>query len=231
MGARLRVGNPTGTRGSWHGRDGDADSFPGRSFEGWVGFISPIAEFTPKTVQTEDLRTSLVYEVRIYVKDPDNELRLGMPATVRLDPPQGRDVAGCPADGRLIVTAAAAQIAVAAAGLGKRFRRKTGEVVVALDDVSFAARSGTLTAIVGPDGAGKTTLLRLMCGLMKAEAGTLSVIGRDVAATPQEIQDRIGYMPQKFGLYEDLTVQENLDLYADLHGVNAGKRSVASIRA
>ena len=122
------------------------------------------------------------------------------------------------------MTAAAAQAAVAAAGLGKRFRRKTGEVVVALDEVSFTARSGTLTAIVGPDGAGKTTLLRLMCGLMKAEAGTLSVIGRDVAATPQEVQDRIGYMPQKFGLYEDLTVQENLDLYADLHGVNPHER-------
>jgi HlyD family secretion protein len=58
------------------------DSFPGRRFDGWVGFISPVAEFTPKTVQTEDLRTSLVYEVRVFVKDPSDELRLGMPATV-----------------------------------------------------------------------------------------------------------------------------------------------------
>jgi HlyD family secretion protein len=60
------------------------DSFPGRRFEGWVGFISPVAEFTPKAVQTEELRTSLVYEVRIFVKDPNDELRLGMPATVHL---------------------------------------------------------------------------------------------------------------------------------------------------
>jgi HlyD family secretion protein len=60
------------------------DSFPGRRFEGWVGFISPVAEFTPKAVQTEDLRTSLVYEVRVFVKDPSDELRLGMPATIRL---------------------------------------------------------------------------------------------------------------------------------------------------
>jgi HlyD family secretion protein len=60
------------------------DSFPGRSFEGWVGFISPVAEFTPKAVQTEELRTSLVYEVRVFVKDPVNGLRLGMPATVHL---------------------------------------------------------------------------------------------------------------------------------------------------
>ena len=59
------------------------DSFPDRRFDGWVGFISPVAEFTPKAVQTPELRTSLVYEVRVFVKDPQNELRLGMPATVR----------------------------------------------------------------------------------------------------------------------------------------------------
>jgi HlyD family secretion protein len=58
------------------------DSFPDRRFEGWIGFISPVAEFTPKTVQTEELRTSLVYEVRVFVKDPSDELRLGMPASV-----------------------------------------------------------------------------------------------------------------------------------------------------
>jgi HlyD family secretion protein len=61
-----------------------ADSFPGRRFEGWVGFISPVAEFTPKEVQTEELRTSLVYEVRVFVKDQADDLRLGMPATVYL---------------------------------------------------------------------------------------------------------------------------------------------------
>jgi HlyD family secretion protein len=60
------------------------DSFPDRRFEGWVGFLSPVAEFTPKTVQTEELRTSLVYEVRVFVKDLQDELRLGMPATVHL---------------------------------------------------------------------------------------------------------------------------------------------------
>jgi HlyD family secretion protein len=60
------------------------DSFPDRHFDGWVGFISPEAEFTPKTVETPDLRSSLVYEVRVFVKDPQDELRLGMPATVHL---------------------------------------------------------------------------------------------------------------------------------------------------
>jgi HlyD family secretion protein len=60
------------------------DSFPKRRFAGWVGFVSPVAEFTPKTVETPDLRSSLVYEVRVFVKDPDDDLRLGMPATVYL---------------------------------------------------------------------------------------------------------------------------------------------------
>ncbi len=62
-----------------------SDSFPGKPIEGWIGFISPTAEFTPKVVQTEELRTKLVYEVRVFVKDPDDLLRLGMPVTVIVD--------------------------------------------------------------------------------------------------------------------------------------------------
>jgi HlyD family secretion protein len=66
------------------------DSFPNRRFAGWVGFVSPVAEFTPKTVETPDLRSSLVYEVRVFVKDPDDDLRLGMPATVYLPLESGK---------------------------------------------------------------------------------------------------------------------------------------------
>jgi ABC-2 type transport system ATP-binding protein len=82
-----------------------------------------------------------------------------------------------------------------------------------------------LTALVGPDGAGKTTLIRLAAGLLRADSGQLEVLGIDVARDPQQIQDRISYMPQRFGLYEDLTVSENLDLYADLHGVTQEARA------
>jgi ABC-2 type transport system ATP-binding protein len=106
----------------------------------------------------------------------------------------------------------------------KTFRRDAGDVVPALDGVSLEVGHGTLTALVGPDGAGKTTLMRLAAGLMAADAGALKVLGVDVVADPQQIQARIGYMPQKFGLYEDLSVQENLDLYADLHGVTVAAR-------
>jgi ABC-2 type transport system ATP-binding protein len=110
-------------------------------------------------------------------------------------------------------------LVVSARDVSKTFRLDTGEVVKALDAVSLEAGHGMLTALVGPDGAGKTTLLRLAAGLMRADAGELKVLGIDVAADPQQVQERIGYVPQKFGLYEDLTVQENLDLYADVHGV------------
>ena len=89
----------------------------------------------------------------------------------------------------------------------------------ALQGINMQIKAGQLTALVGPDGAGKTTFLRLIAGLYKPTAGSLEVLGMDVAKDPQSVQDRISYMPQKFGLYEDLSIQENLDLYADLHGV------------
>ena len=109
-------------------------------------------------------------------------------------------------------------------GVHKTFRRKTGETVKALDNVSFTARRSTLTALVGPDGGGKTTLLRMIAGLVAADAGLVRVLGMDAGADPQSVQERIGYMPQKFGLYEDLTVQQNLDLYAELHGIGTQAR-------
>lgn len=148
-----------------------ADGVSDHRFDGRIKFVSSVAEFTPKTIQTEALRTSLVYEVR------------------------------------------------------KAFRRQTGETVDALGCVSFEARAGTLTVVAGPDGAGKTTLIRTVAGLLPLDGGEATVAGIDVAAAPQDVQDRIGYMPQRFGLYEELTVRVNLDLYADLHGVAPSERS------
>ena len=108
---------------------------------------------------------------------------------------------------------------VRAEGLTRRFTGPDGRPLVALDRVSLSVARGQLTALVGPDGAGKTTLMRMMAGLLAPDEGSLHVLGLDVTRNAQEVQDRISYMPQRFGLYEDLSVQENLDLYADLHGV------------
>ncbi|ENV02858.1 MULTISPECIES: ATP-binding cassette domain-containing protein [Acinetobacter] len=96
--------------------------------------------------------------------------------------------------------------------------------ISAIVDLNMQINKGELTALVGPDGSGKTTLLRLIAGLYKATSGSLNVLGIDVSKNPQAVQDRISYMPQRFGLYEDLSIQENLDLYADLHGVSKDVR-------
>jgi ABC-2 type transport system ATP-binding protein len=119
---------------------------------------------------------------------------------------------------------------VVADRLRKTFTAPGGGPLHAVSDVSLRVRPGELTALVGPDGAGKTTLLRMMAGLLKPDDGTLQVLGIDVARNPQAVQDRISYMPQRFGLYEDLSVQENLDLYADLHGVPQAVRRACFAR-
>ncbi|MDX3924210.1 MAG: ATP-binding cassette domain-containing protein [Shinella sp.] len=103
--------------------------------------------------------------------------------------------------------------------------KRFGAASPALDAVSGAIRGGEITGLVGPDGAGKTTLIRLMTGLMLPDAGAISVLGFDTAANAAGIHSAIGYMPQRFGLYEDLSVQENLDLYADLRGLPENERA------
>ena len=119
----------------------------------------------------------------------------------------------------------AAAPAVDAKELRREFAGEGKLIVRALDGVSLRAARGALTALVGADGAGKTTLMRCIAGLLRPNGGALRVLDIDVAAHPQQVQDRISYMPQRFGLYEDLSVQENLDLYADLHGVSARDRA------
>ncbi|MBE0621207.1 MAG: ABC transporter ATP-binding protein [Burkholderiales bacterium] len=102
--------------------------------------------------------------------------------------------------------------------LSKAFR-PNGRLVQALDKVSFRVRHGTVTGLIGPDSAGKTTLMRLAAGLLAPDSGSVTVLGKNATAQSLQVQAGIGYMPQRFGLYDDLTVQENLDLYADLQGV------------
>jgi ABC-2 type transport system ATP-binding protein len=97
--------------------------------------------------------------------------------------------------------------------------KRFDEAKPALDQVSGSIRGGEITGLVGPDGAGKTTLIRLMTGLMLPDAGKVDVLGFGTRERSADIQAAIGYMPQRFGLYEDLSVQENLDLYADLRGL------------
>ncbi|HEC17644.1 MAG TPA: ABC transporter ATP-binding protein [Sedimenticola sp.] len=94
----------------------------------------------------------------------------------------------------------------------------------ALEQVDIDIRPTRVTGLIGPDGAGKTTLMRLAAGLLTPDSGSIHALGMDVVQEPLRVQSSIGYMPQRFGLYEDLSVQENLDLYADLQGVARADR-------
>lgn len=100
----------------------------------------------------------------------------------------------------------------------------------ALKNIDVSIPKGTMVGIAGPDGAGKTTLIRLMAGLLKPTEGTISIEGHDTIKDAAVIPYLTGYMPQKFGLYEDLTVQQNLNLYADLRGVIGEEKKIAFAR-
>ncbi|ALB62158.1 ABC transporter multidrug efflux pump, fused ATP-binding domains [Cronobacter condimenti 1330] len=107
-------------------------------------------------------------------------------------------------------------------GLVKRF---PGLDKPAVAPLSVTIRAGSVTGLVGPDGAGKTTLMRILAGLMRPDDGQARVLGLDPIAEENALHALLGYMPQKFGLYEDLTVQENLNLYADLRSVTGHARA------
>lgn len=117
-----------------------------------------------------------------------------------------------------------AQTVLSAVNLRKEFADKNGRRIAALEGISFSARRKQVTGLIGADGAGKTTLIRIAAGLLKPTSGSVQVLGLDSMRDCLAIQSRIGYMPQKFGLYQDLTVAENLELYADLQGVPRPQR-------
>jgi ABC-2 type transport system ATP-binding protein len=103
--------------------------------------------------------------------------------------------------------------------LTKRFGALT-----AVDHLNLTVAAGEIFGLVGPDGAGKTTTLRMLCGLMDPTEGSARVAGHDAARDSQAVKDSIGYMAQRFGLYQDLTVEENMIFYADLFGILGAER-------
>ncbi|WNY84160.1 ATP-binding cassette domain-containing protein [Cronobacter dublinensis] len=116
---------------------------------------------------------------------------------------------------------AAANDSIVLDGLVKRF---AGLAKPAVAPLSVTVQAGSVTGLVGPDGAGKTTLMRILAGLMRPDEGRVRILGLDPITQENALHAVLGYMPQKFGLYEDLTVQENLNLYADLRSVTGPAR-------
>ena len=136
---------------------------------------------------------------------------------------ENRHMGNAPADDGQAGDAPAAPV-IRLTSVSKSFL-SSGRSVTALRELTAEVPSGCLTGLVGPDGAGKTTMLRLVCGLLKADSGSITTLGLDPAKEPGRIEANIGYMPQRFGLYEDLSVLENLNLYADLHGLGKPART------
>ena len=101
--------------------------------------------------------------------------------------------------------------------------RRFGELT-AVDHLNLTVAPGEIFGLVGPDGAGKTTTLRLLCGLIDPTEGSARVAGHDVAREAQAVKDQIGYMAQRFGLYGDLTVEENMVFYSDLFAITGAER-------
>ena len=114
-----------------------------------------------------------------------------------------------------------AEPVVSARSLTKRFGG-----LVAVEDLSFDLEPGTVTGFLGPNGAGKTTTLRMLAGILTPSAGDAVVAGRSLRKEAERIKGAIAYMSQRFGLYGDLTVLENLDFYADLFEVPRAVRTV-----
>ncbi len=113
-----------------------------------------------------------------------------------------------------------AEPAVDARELTRRFAE-----TLAVDRLSFVAGAGEIFGLVGPDGAGKTTTLRMLAGVLRPDGGSATVAGFDVVRDPEGVKRHISYMPQGFGLYEDLTVDENIHFYADVFGVGRAARA------
>jgi ABC-2 type transport system ATP-binding protein len=118
---------------------------------------------------------------------------------------------------------------VVAENLTRKFKVAAGELT-AVNNLNLEVAPGEIFALVGPDGAGKTTTLRLLCGLMDPTEGKAVVAGLDVKDHLDEVKDQIGYMAQRFGLYTDLTVLENMNFYADLFGILGRERIELSNR-
>jgi len=108
---------------------------------------------------------------------------------------------------------------IAAAGVSRSFGALT-----AISDVSFSLPAGRIVGLVGSDGAGKTTLLRMLAAMLAPSSGTIRVGGLDVVRERSGVKEMIGYMPQRFGLYQDLTVAENLDFFMDIYGITGAER-------
>ena len=167
-----------------------------------ISFIAPEAEYTPPVIYSREMRAKLVFMVE------------ARPTPARCAPPGPagrRDPARADRLGRPMQPSAPA---ISVRGLAKVLGGRT-----VIEDFSIDVPAGHIFGFLGPNGSGKTTTIRMLCGLLTPDAGSGRCLGYDIIAQSAAIKREVGYMPQRFGLYEDLTIRENLDFVARLYGV------------
>ena len=187
----------------------------GAGIAGTVSYISPKAEFTPRNVQTADDRSKLVYRVKISADNRERRPQAGHAGRSR-DPPAMTAASSAATDHR----SPAADHRPPPHGPRAVARSRQQEIrrPVAIRDLSMSVERGEMFGLIGPDGAGKTTAIRLLCGLLRADSGDVRVLGRDPVKEHRQITHNVGYLSQRFSLYGDLTVDENIAFFAEIHG-------------
>ena len=175
-----------------------------------VSFIARTAEYTPPVIYSLEERSKLVFMIEALPAQPE-QLRVGQPITVSLVAQGGSAVTAAP------------DIAIDVRGLSKSFGNRK-----VVRDLSMQVRRGTIYGFLGPNGSGKTTTIRMLTGLLTPDEGEGTCLGYDIRTEADEIKRHVGYMTQRFSLYQDLSVRENLEFVARLYGI---PRPAAAARA
>ena len=183
-----------------------------KGLTGKVSFIARSSEYTPPVIYSLDERAKLVYMIEARPDQPE-KFRVGQPITVSLNPTSPKEA----------VAMNSADIAIDVHGLTKKF---DGRAVVR--DLSMQVKRGSIYGFLGPNGSGKTTTIRMLCGLLTPDEGTGTCLGYDIRTETDKIKTQVGYMTQRFSLYEDLSVRENLEFIGRIYGI---ANPVAAARA
>ena len=194
------------------GQEAEVVTDDGQSRKGRITFVASKAEFTPKNVQTRDEREKLVYKVKVGLDNRDGLFKPGMPAEARFRVAAPAGKAARDERGQLPKPWSRLE------GMTRRYGK-----VVAAEEVTFEVRRGEMFGLIGPDGAGKTTTLRVVLGLLAPDAGTVRTCGLEPVRQSDQLSRKIGYLSQRFSLYGDLTVDENIAFFASIHGVKGWK--------